>query len=194
TVSMVVQAAVAVLLARLGAGTDIPLGMAVAGRGDQALDGLVGFFINTLVLRADVSGDPSLGEVITRVREADLAAFAHQDVPFEQLVDALAQERSLARHPLFQVMVTFQNAPRHDWQLPGLEATPVGTRASGARFDLAVNVWEQRGPGGVPAGLTGYIEFAADLFDAGTAEAIAGRLVRVLEQVAADPGMRVSQV
>jgi hypothetical protein len=194
TVSMVVQAAVAVLLARLGAGTDIPLGMAVAGRGDPALDGLVGFFMNTLVLRADVAGDPSLAEMIARVREADLAAFAHQDLPFEQLVDALAPERSLARHPLFQVMVVFQNAPRQDWRLPGLEVTLAGAGTGGARFDLLVNVWEQRGPGGVPAGLAGTVEYAADLFDAGTAEQIAGRLVRVLEQVAADPGLRVSQV
>jgi Condensation domain len=194
TVSMVVQAAVAALLARLGAGTDIPLGMAVAGRPDQALDELVGFFMNTLVLRADLSGDPSLAELIGRVREADLAAFAHQDLPFEQLVEALAPERSLARHPLVQVMVAFQNAPRRDWQLPGLEVALTGAGTGGARFDLLFNVWEQRGPGGVPAGLAGTLEYAADLFDAGTAEQIAGRLVRVLEQVAADPELRVSQV
>jgi amino acid adenylation domain-containing protein len=194
TVSMAVQAAVAVLLARLGAGSDIPLGMAVAGRPDQALDGLVGFFVNTLVLRADVSGNPSLAEMISRVREADLAAFAHQDLPFEQLVEALAPERSLARNPLFQVMVVFQNAPRQDWQLPGLEVTLPGTQTGGARFDLLVNMWEQHGHGGVPAGLAGTLDYAADLFDAGTAEQIARRLVRVLEQVAADPQVRVSQV
>jgi SAM-dependent methyltransferase/acyl carrier protein len=194
TVSMAVQAAVAVLLHRLGAGSDIPLGMTVAGRPDQALDGLVGFFMNTLVLRADMSGDPSLAEVIGRVREADLAAFAHQDLPFDQLVQALAPERTLARHPLFQVMVVFQNAPRQDWQLPGLEVTLTGTQTGGARFDLLVNMWEQHGHEGVPTGLAGSLDYAADLFNAGTAEQIARRLVRVLEQVAADPQMRVSQV
>jgi amino acid adenylation domain-containing protein/non-ribosomal peptide synthase protein (TIGR01720 family) len=194
TVSMVVQAAVAVLLARLGAGTDIPVGMAVAGRGDQALDELVGFFVNTLVLRADVAGDPSLAEVIGRVREADLAAFGHQDLPFEQLVEALAPERSLARNPLFQVMVVFQNAPRQDWQLPGLRVTRTRTGTDAARFDLTFSMRERWGTGGVPAGIEGSVDYAADLFDAGTAEQIAGRLVRVLEQVAADPGLRVSQV
>ena len=191
---MAVQAAVAVLLARLGAGTDIPLGMAVAGRGDQALDGLAGFFVNTLVLRADVSGDPSLAEVIGRVREADLAAFAHQDLPFEQLVEALAPERSLARNPLFQVMTVFQNAPRQDWQLPGVEVSWTGAETGALRVDLSFYAWEQRDRGDAPAGIAGYAEFAADLFDAGTAEAIAGRLARVLAQVAADPQVRVSQV
>ena len=159
----------------------------MAGRPDQALDGLVGFFVNTLVLRADVAGDPSLAEVIGRVREADLAAFAHQDLPFEQLVEALAPERSLARNPLFQVMVVFQNAPRQDWQLPGLKVSSAAARTEAARFDLFFHAWEQRDGAGAPAGLAGRLEYAADLFDAATAEAIARRLARVLEQVAADP-------
>ncbi len=100
----------------------------------------------------------------------------------------------MACHPLFQVMVIFQNAPRQEWRLPGLEVSRTGAGTGGARFDLLFHVWERRGAWGAPAGLEGSLEYAAYLFDAETAEQVAGRLERVLEQVAADPAMRVSQV
>ncbi|WP_432091965.1 non-ribosomal peptide synthase/polyketide synthase [Streptomyces sp. NRRL F-5630] len=181
---MVAQAAVASLLHRLGAGEDIPLGAPVSGRADEALEELVGFFVNTLVLRTDLSGDPTFAELLARVRETDLAAYAHQDLPFERLVEALHPARSLARHPLFQVMVVHLAGEGAEAPLlPGLASRRESVGQDTAKFDLSFDFVE-RGEGG---GIQGWIEYSADLFDADTAALLGARLVSLLEQVAAAP-------
>jgi amino acid adenylation domain-containing protein len=190
TLFMVLHAAVAALLTRMGAGTDIPIGSVVSGRGDEALDGLVGFFVNTLVLRVDTSGNPSFRELLARVRERDLAAYAHQDLPFEQLVAIHNPPRSLARNPLFQVMLAFQEE-QEGWRGPGLEADPMPVDLPKAEFDLTFALGEVISAGGSPAGIDGVMDYASDLFDQGTAEAIVGQLTQLLAAVAADLDMRI---
>ncbi|WP_308311169.1 non-ribosomal peptide synthetase, partial [Streptomyces sp. GbtcB6] len=194
TMFMVVHAALAVLLARMGAGEDVCVGTPVVGRSDAQLEELAGFFVNTLVLRSDASGDPSFREVLRRVREADLAAYANQDVPFERLVDELNPVRSAARNPLFQVMLALQNVPEARWELEGLEVEQISPEVAPARFDLSVGLDERWSDSGTPAGLGGGILFAADLFDEETVRRLAVRLVRVLEQVAADPQVRLGDL
>ena len=194
TMFMVVQAAVAALLTRLGAGTDVPLGTPVAGRTDDALDDLVGLFVNSLVLRTDTGGDPTFTELLHRVRDTDLAAFDHQDVPFERLVEAVRPTRSLARHPLFQVFFVLVSGGAGDVSMLGLPGTTLRPRSDVAKFDLSFYVAETRDADGGPAGFLGVVEYAADLFSRSSAEAVAGRLVRVLTAVAADPDVRVGDL
>ncbi|MFD0200425.1 MULTISPECIES: non-ribosomal peptide synthetase [Saccharothrix] len=192
SVFMVLHAAVAALLTRLGAGTDIPLGTAVAGRSDEALDDLVGFFVNTLVLRTDTSGDPSFKELLERVRQTDLAALAHQDVPFERLVEVLNPRRSLARHPLFQVMLVLQNTPDPDVELPGLDVALADLRTAVAKFDLWFDLYETRDDSGAVTGIAGALEYALDLFDESTARHLVTQLGTLLAAVAADPATSVA--
>ncbi|MGH9021707.1 MAG: amino acid adenylation domain-containing protein, partial [Acidimicrobiia bacterium] len=179
---MVAQASVAGLLTSLGAGTDIPLGVPTAGRDDDLLEGLVGFFVNTLVLRTDTSGDPTLGELLARIRDFDMAAYAHADLPFDSVVEALSPPRSPARHPLFQVMVSYQHrdaGPDDD----------VGAGGTGAKFDLSFDFMEAD-DGGIEAS----IEFATDLFDAETAEELGRRLVRLMTVWLVDSDRRLHSI
>jgi len=195
TVFMVLQAGLAALLSRSGAGTDIPIGAPVAGRDDEGLHDLVGFFVNTVVLRTDLAGDPSFGELLGRIRERDLAAYAHQDVPFERLVEVLNPVRSTAHHPLFQVMLASDDdAADRQWHIPGLLAQDEPLAVEAAKFDLSLTFRQRHAADGTPDGIDGTLEYAADLFDPGTVQALAGRLVRLLDQVASDPELRVSGV
>ncbi|WP_412544394.1 amino acid adenylation domain-containing protein [Longispora sp. K20-0274] len=181
---MVYQAAVAALLSRLGCGTDIPFGVPVAGRTEEALDDLVGFFVNTLVLREDVSGDPTFAELVDRVRETNLAAFDHQDVPFEAVVEACNPVRSAARNPLFQVMLSYRNPVGDGFALAGLETAFVDFETGTAKFDLAFTFSEG----------DAYVEYRTELFDPATVTAMGQRLVRLLDAVLSDPTLRVSEV
>ncbi|MEU4996220.1 amino acid adenylation domain-containing protein [Streptomyces sp. NPDC021622] len=194
TVFMVLQAAIGVLLHRLGAGTDIPIGTPVAGRSEDELDDLVGFFVNTLVLRTDLTGDPTFTELLDRVRERNLNAYAHQDIPFESLVEAVNPTRSLAHHPLFQVTLAFNNTPPTSVNFPAVEAVREFADVQAARMDLTVNLAERHGDDGAPDGIAGVLTYRTDLFEPGTATALVERLLRVLRAVADNPGGRVAAV
>ncbi|MFD7668718.1 amino acid adenylation domain-containing protein, partial [Streptomyces sp. NPDC059788] len=191
---MIVQAGLAALLTRLGAGTDIPLGSPVAGRTDQALDDLVGFFVNTLVLRTDTSGDPTFRDLLRRVRDTDLAAWSHQDLPFEQLVEALNPVRSAGRQPLFQVVAAVQNAPEGGFDRLGVRTRTELLSTGTAKYDLFFSLWERQGPQGEPRGLDGFVEFSTDLFDRPTVATLAAQLVRVLETAAATPDVPLAHL
>ncbi|PRI12687.1 non-ribosomal peptide synthetase, partial [Mycobacterium shigaense] len=200
---MVVQAGLAVLLSRLSASSDVAVGFPIAGRTDPALEPLIGFFVNTLVLRVQVDADLTVGQLLAQVRARSLAAFEHQDVPFEVLVEQLNPVRSMAHHPLIQVMLAWQNL--------GLGAGGVGDVADGlalgdlslrelaletqtARMDLSFSLAERWTAQGQPAGIEGSVEFRTDVFDAATIEGLVGRLQQVLVAMVADPAVVVSGI
>ncbi|KAA6474872.1 amino acid adenylation domain-containing protein [Bacillus swezeyi] len=191
---MILQSGLAALLTRMGAGSDIPIGSPIAGRSADSLGGLIGLFINTLVLRTDTSGDPSFRDLLARVREVNLNAYEHQDLPFERLVEVLNPARSRARHPLFQIMLAFQNTPEPALELPGLQSALEVRSVGAAKFDLTIELREHRNAEGIPAGITGFLEYSTDLFKRDTAEAFTARLVRLLESAASAPDQPIGRL
>ena len=197
---MVMQAALAVLLAKISASSEVAVGFPIAGRRDPALDELVGFFVNTLVLRVDVTGDPTVAELLAQVRGRSLAAYEHQDVPFEVLVERLGPTRCLTHHPLVQVLLAWQNFAGHDndpaagLALGDLQVTPLPVDTRTARMDLTFSLAERWTQAGQPAGIVGAVEFRTDVFDADSIEALIERLERVVVAMTADPTRRLSSM
>jgi amino acid adenylation domain-containing protein/non-ribosomal peptide synthase protein (TIGR01720 family) len=196
TTFMVVQAALAALLSKVSSSTDVAVGFPIAGRRDPALDELVGFFVNTLVLRVDLAGDPTVTELLEQVRARSLAAYEHQDVPFEVLVERLNPVRSLAHSPLIQVMLSWHFAGQSavSLNLDDLQITTLPADTSTARMDLTFGLAERWTETGDPAGIGGEVEFRTDVFDAASIEVLVGRLRRVLDAMTTDPGVRLSSV
>ncbi|MGP3972347.1 amino acid adenylation domain-containing protein, partial [Streptomyces sp. 6N223] len=194
TVHMVLHAALAALLTRLGAGTDIPIGTGVAGRTDDDLSELVGFFVNILVLRTDTSGNPTFSELLAQERETSLAAYAHQDIPFEALVERLNPQRSTAHHALFQIALVLQNSERSSFDLPGLTARPQTVDPGISRYDLFLSVEERHDAANAPCGLTIQAEYATDLFEPQTIQRAVARWERLLRALVSDPEQRIGEV
>ncbi|HEY0736692.1 MAG TPA: amino acid adenylation domain-containing protein, partial [Herpetosiphonaceae bacterium] len=185
---MTLLAAFQVLLFRHSGQDDIAVGTPIANRNRREIEPLIGCFINTLVIRADLSGVPSFHELLGRVRQSTLGAYDHQDLPFEVLVDALQPTRQLSHNPLFQVMFTLQNTPRVAIETPDLQLAPVEIEYQRAKFDLTLTMSE------TPAGLVGALEYRTDLFDATTIERMAGHFQTLLEAIVVDPQRRIDRL
>ncbi|MFZ2529261.1 MAG: amino acid adenylation domain-containing protein, partial [Rhodococcus sp. (in: high G+C Gram-positive bacteria)] len=194
TIFMAVHAALAVLLSRLSASEDVVIGTPVAGRGEAALDDMVGMFVNTLVLRTIIDPSKSYTEVLREASETALAAFAHSDIPFERIVEKLNPPRIGSRHPLFQVALAFQNLEHPTLELPRLSVSQVDIDTNVARFDLELAVSESIGADGALGGMAVTLSYSADLFDESTVVSFAERFVRLLGAVVVDPSVPVGDV
>jgi amino acid adenylation domain-containing protein len=188
TLFMTLLAAFNVLLHRYSGQDDLAVGTPIAGRSASETEALIGFFVNTLVMRTDLSGGPTVRQLLARVRETALQAYAHQDVPFEKLVDHLAPERDMSRSLLFQVMFSLQNTPDADWTLAGLDVRREPVPTENEKFDLTLTFDETAGY------LKGAIGYQTDLFDASSIERMAGHLRRLLEEMAANPDARIGEL
>ncbi|RKH08209.1 amino acid adenylation domain-containing protein, partial [Corallococcus sp. CA053C] len=185
---MLLLSAFQLLLSRYSAQDDVSVGSPIAGRTHTEAEGLIGFFVNTLVLRARMQPRDSFRTLLAQVRGTTLAAYEHQHVPFEKLVEVLQPSRDLSRSPLFQVMFVLQNAPAEALRVPGLSFQPVPLEGNSARFDLALTLFE------VPQGLTGFLEYSSDLFDAATVQRLMGHYGVLLEAIAAQPEAAIASL
>jgi amino acid adenylation domain-containing protein len=185
---MVLLAAFQALLGCYSGQDDVCVGTPIANRTRPELEGLIGFFVNTLVLRADLGGDPPFRQLLARVREAALGAYAHQDLPFEMLVEAMQPQRDLSRTPLFQVMFILQNTPLPSVDVPGLRFSPVEADSGTAKFDLLLALAETE------QGLAGNLEYNSDLFEAATARRVLDHFRYLLEAAVADPARPLSEL
>jgi len=188
TLFMTLLAAFDTLLYRYTGQKDIVVGSPIANRNRSEIEGLIGFFVNTLVLRTGLSGNPTFRELLGQVREMTLGAYAHQDVPFEMLVDELQPERDLSRTPLFQVMFVLQNAPMPLQGQSGLTFSPLEVDSRTAKFDLTLFMVE------TAQGLSGAWEYNTDLFDGDTMRRLVGHFQVLLEGIVADPNRRLSEL
>jgi amino acid adenylation domain-containing protein len=185
TLFMTLLAAFKVVLRRYTGQDDIPVGTPISNRNRVETEGLIGFFVNTLVLRTDLSGNPSFRELLRRVRAVSLEAYSHADLPFEKLVEELRPERQLSHNPLFQVMFVLQDAMMPTPELPGLTVSPHRVDTGTALFDLTLFMRDTE------RGLSGFLEYAADLFDAVSVKRLVRHLQSVLQGIVADPDQRL---
>lgn len=195
---MTLLAAFQVLLYRYTGQEDIAIGAPIANRHRSEVEGLIGFFVNSLVMRSNLSGNPSFRELLERVRNVALEAYQHQDLPFEKLVEELDPERDLSRNPLFQVAFALQNAPMQVLELPGLTLKPAPLESSSTRFDLEVHLWESAH--GLQSfwqsqeGLSGFIAYSTDLFDRDRMGRLIGHFQTLLEGIVSNPDTRLSDL
>ncbi|MCC5603549.1 non-ribosomal peptide synthetase [Nostoc favosum] len=187
-----------VLLSRYTQQEDIAIGSPIANRNRSEIEGLIGFFVNSLVLRTDLTGNPTFRELLSRVKEVALGAYAHQDLPFEKLVEELHPERNLNQNPLFQVVFALQNAPMSALELTGLTLSPLPFDTETTRFDLEFHLWESNTQNGLwvdsSEGISGFVIYSTDLFDEATITRMLGHFQTLLEGIVANPEQRIAQL
>ncbi|MHC5738122.1 amino acid adenylation domain-containing protein [Nostoc sp.] len=198
TLFITLLAAFQILLYRYTQQEDIAIGSPIANRNRSEIEGLIGFFVNSLVLRTDLSGNPTFRELLSRVKEVALGAYAHQDLPFEKLVEELHPERNLNQNPLFQVVFALQNAPMSVLELPSLTLSPLPFETETTRFDLEFHLWEPNTQNSLWAdsseGISGFVIYSTDLFDDATISRMLGHFQTLLEGIVANPEERIAQL